>query len=244
MIRSIQNESVKELAKLKQKKHRDEQNAFLIEGVHLIEEAMALGLVNTIISTDELVNYPVETIHVSDNVMKSLSDVSTPPGIMAVCQFPKQITSYSRVLLLDGIQDPGNMGTLIRSAVAFGFDAIVARDSVDFTNPKVIRATQGAWFKVSLVTMNLVDFIRNHPELTIYSTDVESGVDMDDNSNYTPPLALLIGSESSGVSSELQSIAHVKLHISMEHTESLNAGVAGSILMHDIHHKLKKEISR
>lgn len=243
MITSIQNETVKELAKLKQKKHRDEQNAFLIEGVHLVEEAMALGLVKKIISTDEVVNYPMETIHVSESVMKSLSDVSTPPGIMAVCQFPNQTTSYSRVLLLDGIQDPGNMGTLIRSAVAFGFDAIVAMDSVDFTNPKVIRATQGAWFKVSLVTMNLVDFIRSHPELTIYSTDVESGVDMDDNPYYASPLALLIGSESSGVSDELQAIANVKLHISMEQTESLNAGVAGSILMHDIYNKTKKESS-
>ncbi|MEG0367497.1 MAG: RNA methyltransferase, partial [Coprobacillus sp.] len=162
MITSLQNETIKEIMKLKQKKYRDETGLFLIEGFHLVEEAIKHGCVEKIITTlnDSFLE---ETIYITPQIMDKLAFTKTPQPIMAVC---KKILRHQvvhdgkRYLLLDRVQDPGNVGTMMRTALAFGYDQIImSEDCVDLYNDKVIRATQGALFQMPVCVMELSNAI-------------------------------------------------------------------------------------
>ena len=162
MITSLQNETIKEIVKLKQKKYRDEKKMFLIEGFHLIEEARKKHSILQIITTlsDD---FEEETLHVSQNVMNKLAFTRSPQPIMAICRQNNHsliVEDGQRYLLLDRVQDPGNVGTMMRTALAFGYDQmIMSEDCVDLYNDKVIRATQGALFQMNVCVMNLKDAI-------------------------------------------------------------------------------------
>ena len=136
MIESVNNELIKKYAKLQQKKYRMQEGLFIVEGEHLVDEACKREIVVDIFATYE---YP-EAKLVSDNVMKKLSGLDSPAHVLAVCKMLSEREIKGNILALDGIQDPGNLGTIIRSAVAFGVDTIVASsDTVDLhslPNPK------------------------------------------------------------------------------------------------------------
>ena len=156
MIESVNNERIKEYAKLNTKKYRDETGLFIVEGEHLVEEALKYMEVVEIFSLDGRDN----TTHVSLNVMAKLSDLKTPPKVLAVLKKRETEAAGWNSLVLDNIQDPGNLGTIIRSARAFGIDSIVlSEDSVDEYNSKVIRASEGMMFSTNIVRTNLRDFI-------------------------------------------------------------------------------------
>ena len=161
MITSIQNETIKKIMKLKQKKYRDEYDLFLVEGFHLVEEARKAGCIQTLITTlDE--TFPEDTLYVHSKVMEKIAFTKTPQPVMAVCKKQHQTldTWKERYLLLDNLQDPGNLGTIIRSALALGYDQIImSPESVDLYNDKVIRATQGALFQMPLCQMDLLEAI-------------------------------------------------------------------------------------
>ena len=133
MITSIQNETIKKIMKLKQKKYRDEYDLFLVEGFHLVEEARKAGCIQTLITTlDE--TFPEDTLYVHSKVMEKIAFTKTPQPVMAVCKKQHQTldTWKERYLLLDNLQDPGNLGTIIRSALALGYDQIImSPESVD-----------------------------------------------------------------------------------------------------------------
>ena len=149
MITSLANSKVKEWTKLKDKKYRDETNTFLVESEHLVDEAIKRGVVKELISLENT-KYQDATI-VSYEVMKKITNQVTPPNVCAVCNKLKVEEVKERALLLDDISDPGNLGTIIRSAVAFGFKNIVlSLHSVDVYNPKVIRSSEGMIFKYYL----------------------------------------------------------------------------------------------
>ena len=158
---SIENPRIKEYKKLQQKKYRDKTSLFLIEGEHLVLEAMKAGYLETLLVL-EGVNFSLEvdTMVVSKSILSYLSSLDTPQPIMGVCKKiePKEIKG--NVFALENIQDPGNLGTIIRSAVAFGIDTLlISSDSVDLYNEKVLRATQGLLFHMNFIVGSLEEQI-------------------------------------------------------------------------------------
>ena len=237
-ISSVNNEFIKDTAKLKEKKYRDITGTFLIEGEHLVDEALKNNLVKSIIVNED---FPYETkenkIVVTKEVMKKLSDNVSVPKIMAIVKKKEENAIGDKVLILDRIQDPGNLGTMIRSAIAFNFDTIIlSDDTVDLYNSKVLRSTQGMLFNVNIIRDNLINKITELKEkkYLILATKVTNGTDVKEyktNSKF----ALIIGNEGSGVSEEVLKLCDDYLYINMNSKcESLNAGVAASILMYEL----------
>lgn len=241
LITSLNNEHIKEILKLKEKKYRDLSNTFLIEGRHLVLEAhREKKIVELILEKDELFPLDVNTLYVSSNVMNKLSDLKTPSNVMAVVEKLDEKEVGEKILILDNIQDPGNLGTIIRSAVAFNFDTIVlSPKTVDLYNPKVVRSTQGMMFHTNIIIREPVNFINELKSegYKIVGTKVTNGVDVRESKTYSH-FALIIGNEGKGMSEELSELCDEYLYIKMNNQcESLNAAVAASILMYEISNK-------
>lgn len=238
LITSINNQTIKELDKLKQKKYRDLEQKFLIEGEHLVEEAEKSGVLEKIILLENSEYHSnLEKIYVSKNVMKKLSSLDTPPNIIGVCKMLSRKELGKKVLLLDDIQDPGNLGTIIRSSVAFNVDSIVmSLNTVDLYNPKVIRSTQGMIFKINLIKDDLGQVIKKlkSKNIPIYTTNVNGGENIK-NINSTDSYGLIMGNEGNGVKDEISTLADRKIYIPMNSkVESLNVSVAASILLYEL----------
>lgn len=238
LITSINNQTIKELDKLKQKKYRDLEQRFLIEGEHLVEEAEKSGVLEKIILLENSEYHSnLEKIYVSKNVMKKLSSLDTPPNIIGVCKMLSRKELGKKVLLLDDIQDPGNLGTIIRSSVAFNVDSIVmSLNTVDLYNPKVIRSTQGMIFKINLIKDDLGQVIEKlkSKNIPIYTTNVNGGENIK-NINSTDSYGLIMGNEGNGVKDEISTLADRKIYITMNSkVESLNVSVAASILLYEL----------
>ncbi len=237
-ISSVNNDFVKEVSKLKLKKYRDETNTFLIEGEHLLKEALKKKIVNTIIVLE---NYPYETdlekVTVTKEVMKKLSDNVSIPNIMAIVKKEEDTHLGNKVIILDRLQDPGNLGTIIRSATAFNFDSIIlSDDTVDLYNPKVVRATQGMLFNISIIRGDIKEKIQKLKEkdYLILGTKVDGGSSIKDYKVHKK-FALVIGNEGQGISEEILNLCEDYLYINMnKKCESLNASVAASILMYEL----------
>lgn len=235
-IESLNNSHVKEWVKLKNKKYRDEVGLFLIEGEHLIEEAKKKNIIKEIISCN---SEKEANFYVTKEIMKKLSSQVSISSRMAVCYKIKEEALGDKIIILDSIQDPGNLGTILRSALAFGFkDIVLSLDTVDLYNEKVIRASEGMLFHVNVLRKDLNAFF---PEIQndyqILMTDVSRG----ENIKTVPisqKVALVIGNEGNGVKEELKKYGSTFIKINMQkNVESLNAGVAASILMYEIEEK-------
>ncbi|MDD4184063.1 MAG: RNA methyltransferase [Candidatus Izemoplasmatales bacterium] len=232
MIDSAQNPRFKQLLKLKQKKQRLEEGLFLVEGEHLVEEAIASGYCELLIANAAVPYWNQDTLILSPVLLKQLSELESSKLIFALCRIPKEQKPGKRVLLLDGIQDPGNLGTLIRSAAAFDFDTIVYENTVDVYSQKVIRSSQGALFKLSLISMELSAFINAHKDYQYYGTSVNQGLDVRDIVPKNPKIAIVLGNEGQGVREDILKLVNQVITIPMAKAESLNVGVAGSIIMY------------
>ncbi len=229
MIESLNNERIKEYAKLNQKKYRDDTNMFIIEGTHLVEEAFKNNIVVDAFSLDD------KYTKVSEEVMKKLSNLDTPPKYLAICNKIEEKNINGNVLILDGVQDPGNLGTIIRSSIAFNIDTIIlSNDSVDLYNTKVLRATEGMIFNINIIRRDLNEILPNlKDKYTIYTTNVVNGTNLSDIKVKTP-FALIMGSEGNGVKDSIASYADESVYISMNtKCESLNVGVATSIILYE-----------
>lgn len=234
---SINNPKIKELSKLKIKKQRDKLGLFLVEGAHLVKEAYESGylkelllLENSEFKLDVLINY------VTENVLKYLTDVETPAGIIGVCEIKQMNLQGNKLLLLDGIQDPGNLGTIIRSSVAFNVDTIIINDKcADPYSNKVVRASQGMLFKTNIVKEDLNKFIKDiKGKIPIYGTKVTNGKNVK-NLEKISKFAIIMGNEGQGVSQELLDLCDEYLYIPMnKKCESLNVGVATSIILYEL----------
>ena len=138
----------------------------------------------------------------------------------------------NKILILDKVQDPGNMGALMRSAKAFGFDTmVIGEGSCDIYNDKVIRASQGAIFKLSFIHTNLIDFIPTLKEYKVYGTNVLNGISLE-SVEKVDKIAVVLGNEGNGISAEVFNLIEKNIYIPMDDTESLNVSVAGSIIMY------------
>ena len=242
LITSVNNKYIKELARLKEKKYRDESGLFLVETKHLVLEAFKAGLIKELIlEKNEIFPLDVPTLYVSKEVLKKLSSLDSPSNVMAVVsKRPKEDTIGEKVLILDRIQDPGNLGTIIRSAVAFNIDTIICSfDTVDVYNPKVVRASQGMMFHIPILFKNTEKTIQKlkKQDYKIIGTKVTNGHDVRTSSIYSH-FALVIGNEGQGISKNIDDLCDEYLYIKMnENCESLNASVAASILLYEINNK-------
>ena len=243
VITSFDNDKVKYLKKLSKKKYRDLYNEFLIEGRHLVIEAYKHNMLKEIIICDgEVTPFDVPYTVVSYEVMKKISEVETPQKIMGICKKLNETTIGSRILLLDEIQDPGNMGTIIRSAVAFDIDTIIlSKNCVDLYNPKVVRSTQGMLFHIPILIYDFDELLPMLKELKIpiYATRVEYGTDVSTlKEDEKKRFALLMGNEGNGVHPEYLELSDKNLYIPMSNeVESLNVAIATSILLYELRNK-------
>ena len=235
MIDSLDNKKIKEIASLKIKKYRDQYGLFLVEGKHLVDEAKKSGLLEEVILLDDEYDFDKKLI-VSEKVMKKLSFQDSIPSIMGVCKIKDSKLIGSKYLLLDGIQDPGNLGTIIRSSLAFGVDTIVlSKDSVDLYNDKVIRSTQGMIFHINIIRCDLEDVINKiKGDIKIIGTSLGDSTPLrsiDKLERY----ALIVGNEGNGVKKEILDLCDDIVRIEMnKDVESLNVGVATSIILYEM----------
>jgi len=235
---SINNDKIKDLKKLNNKKYRDLSGLFLVDGEHLVKEAYKNGLLEELILLEgNELDLDVKTSYVSLNVLKYISCLDSPNGVMGVCKKFKSQFKGDRVVVLDNIQDPGNLGTIIRSCVAFNVDTLILScDCVDLYNPKVIRATQGMMFSLNiLIVSDLVDFIKNLKEqkYKIFSTNVNNGNSLK-SIEKSDRFVIIMGNEGNGVSDSLNKLCDSYIYIDMNSScESLNVGVATSIILYE-----------
>lgn len=233
IITSLKNEKVKYWYNLRNKKFRDQERRFLIEGDHLINEARKQNLViETISIVDKNADY-----FVTKEIMEKISEQKSISYNAAVVRFIKEDSITGNVLILDGVQDPGNLGTIIRSCIAFGVSNIILSDnSVDLYNSKVIRATEGMIFNINVLRRNLIEFIPIVKNLgyKIVGTDVKNGINIKDINKEN--IAIVMGSEGQGLSNEVKNMCDNFVYIKMDNAcESLNVGVATSILLYEVY---------
>lgn len=231
MISSLTNEKIKYLIKLQDKKFRNEEHKFLVEGPHLIEEAKNANMLVETYTTKE----NVDGILVSEPVMKKISQTTSIPYVIGVCKMLDKKELSNKILMLDDVSDPTNLGTLLRSAKSFGFNTVITSlNSVDFYNDKVIRGSQGAIFKLNLINADLESKIGElKKNYKIYGTNVREGVNVKEIKNKDH-IVLLLGNETRGLNLNLQKLADKNLFIELDQMESLNLSVAGSILMYEL----------
>ena len=256
MITSIQNPKVKYVRDLlSQKKQRDQAQAFVVEGIRLAEEALSaqfspsLVLYSSQISErgrhtlNKLDANHTQIEEVDSQLMDRISDTETSQGLLLVCKKPEFDSGKNRepFLVLDQIRDPGNLGTILRSASAFGFSTIfLTPGSVDPFAPKVLRGGMGAQFKLAIRFLEageIRDFCKSvsSEKLEIILAEANSGQSCWE-SDFSRPLCLIIGSEAFGANPEIGMIADKKVLIPMQaNNESLNAAMAASILMYEIY---------
>ncbi len=233
IITSLKNEKVKYWYNLRNKKFRDQERRFLIEGDHLINEARKQNLViETISIVDKNADY-----FVTKEIMEKISEQKSISYNAAVVRFIKEDSITGNVLILDGVQDPGNLGTIIRSCIAFGVSNIILSDnSVDLYNSKVVRATEGMIFNINVLRRNLIEFIPIVKNLgyKIVGTDVKNGINIKDINKEN--IAIVMGSEGQGLSNEVKNMCDNFVYIKMDNAcESLNVGVATSILLYEVY---------
>lgn len=241
IITSTQNQFVKQVRSLRDKKFRKQSGLFVVEGGNIFKD-MPDGLsVEYILATEERLDEVQKLIFstrvcvyvVSESVMKSLSDTVTPYGLIAVLKTPQVEFSIPKgnALLLDGVSDPGNMGTIIRTAAARGFEDIYLLDCVDVYSPKVVRATLGGLFKVRLCEVDESEAIALLDNLNSAVLDF-GGEDLT-KAEINSPILIVTGSEAHGVRDSV--LAHSKRILTLPMTngiESLNAAVATAVAMY------------
>lgn len=242
-ILSVNNPRVKQWKKYEKKKYRDQDQRFLVEEAHLIEEALQANVLETLLvlqGKEVSCNQGVECIEVSQQVLDKLSTHVSSVSMIGICkQLTHKAQSLERIVYLDNIQDPGNVGTIIRTAYALGYDAIYMSDtSVDLYNEKVIRATQGALFHMPIIRGNLLEMMSIHQEhgVHVYATALDKQAKMLSSIAVSTPFALVFGNEGSGVCPEILAQANTKVMIEMKQFESLNVAVAAGICMYEFSH--------
>ena len=254
VITSKDNEIVKNIKKLKEKKYRDQTGQYIIEGIKLVKEAIEekANIQKIVLCEDcendgtiekalmyEIAKY--DCIYVSKKVFETITDVNTPQGILAIIKrkaLNEQEISYKEdlIVVLDGIQDPGNLGTILRTVDSVGLSQIVLSEkTADPYNPKVVRSTMGAIFRLNIIQSNniiedLKKIKKNRFKLLATSLEnSESIYNIDLNKK-----AIIIGNEANGVSKEVFNIVDEKTKIPMlGKTESLNAAVATGVILYE-----------
>lgn len=238
LYNSIENKKIKDLKKLNTKKSRDKKGLFLVEGRHLILEAYKTGYLKELyIEKDDLMPLDVPTHYITNNIIHYLSELETPTNFFGVCIKKDNILQGNKIVFLDEIQDPGNLGTIIRSCVAFNIDTLIlSKNCVDLYNSKVIRATQGLIFHLNIIIEDVEKVI---PELKnegfhVYGTKVTYGKSLKSVDKFEK-FVIIMGNEGNGISELSEELCDEFIYIDMnDQCESLNVGVATSIILYEM----------
>lgn len=236
---SINNEKIKELKKLNTKKYRDNLGLYIVEGKHMVEEAHKSNVLEHLLLLENIkLDINVKTDYITENVLKYISSLETPNGIIGICKKKENTIKGNKIVILEDIQDPGNLGTIIRSSVAFNVDTLVlSKNTVDLYNDKTLRATQGMMFKLNIVIEeNLEELIEKLKEekYKIYTTNVKNGKSLK-TIEKSSKFAIIMGNEGKGVSETLNKLSDEYLYIDMnKNCESLNVAVATSIILYEM----------
>ena len=235
-IQSEKNKIIKEINSLKQKKNRDKLGLYVLEGERLVSEAINSAVY--IVTAESYKGSIVSDYQVSDALYSKISDTVSPQGILAVCKIEEPNLNLDKknplYILLENIQDPGNMGTIIRTADAAGADAVfLSKGCVDIYNPKVVRSTMGSIFHLpiyrNIVLTELIKSI-NITTVAAHLKGDKTPYDMDMRNG----IAILIGNEGNGLTDELSQLCDNLVKIPMKgKAESMNAGVAAAIMIYE-----------
>lgn len=237
IITSRQNPYIKQLAKLRKRSEQVKQGMFLIEGEHLLDMGIEANIVLTILTTDpKSYKDGIEVIQVSEEVIAKLSSLSSKPNVIGVAKFPQlELKTTDRFLYLDDVQDPGNVGTLIRSALAFGFDGVFASPkSASFFNEKTLLAAQGANFKIPCLTLTIDELLATYKNThTFIASAINKRAKTLEQIKVNPPLIVILGNEGQGISKQLLNQSDEVLYLPMKEIDSLNVASAGSIILYN-----------
>lgn len=246
-ITSVNNSYIKWLLSLRDKQVRNEHNLFIVEGYHLVEESLKHSALKAVLCTEKEILDKInvdEKYLVNEQIIKKISSTKNPQNIIGVVSsitnqdFESILSKESlRILILDDVNDPGNLGTIIRTSAALGIDAVISsNETVDYYNEKVLRATQGAIFKIPLFKGDLVKIISTlkQNDITIYGTHLESSVSVKEVEKFKK-LAIVVGNEAQGVSSKILDLCDKNIILPMKNdVESLNVSIAAAILMWEL----------
>ena len=252
MITSTSNPQVKRLLQLQKKsKARSEENVFVVEGLRMFVEVTKERVEKVYVSETfynkkkeelDFQEFPLEIL--SDSVFKHVSDTQTPQGVLSIVKQKKQeldellCIENPHFMVLDNLQDPGNLGTIVRTAEGAGVDAVfMSKDCVDIYNPKTIRSTMGSIYRVPTIyiedTVKLLELFKEKG-IKSYAAHLE-GKNSYDKEDYRGGTAILIGNEGNGLRDEVSEKADIWVRIPMEgQVESLNAAIAASVLMFEV----------
>ena len=244
-MKKLSQKDEKIIRSLQQKKYRKKHQLFIVEGEKLVKEAIdSTHIIRCVITTaHEFEPLPKDVaIFTCDDIqMKRISGLTTPPGVLAAVEIPTNVQREQEELelILEKIQDPGNLGTIIRTADAFGIKTIVCSpDTVDWYSPKVVQATMGSIFRIKLIEQELQPYLKEQAKSsTLYAAHLEG--ENIYQSKLKTPATLIMGSESHGISTEVMQIIHesVKIPIVGE-AESFNVSIATAILLGEFKRQL------
>lgn len=238
-INSVSNEKIKYYSKLSEAKYRNSEALFIVEGEKALEDIISSGVeIKDIFATADKINFDGNFTKVSENVMKKLSTSDSVPKILTVAKKPQRninaLKNVNKALLLEEISDPGNLGTIIRSAVAFGFEAIILYGNcVDEFNPKVIRSSAGNFFKIKIYEVKNLD----NPvfkEFEFLTTNLHKPSILPRKAYINGKYILAAGSEAKGLTIDFSGFKTQNILIKTEKVESLNLGVSVSLLMYEL----------
>ena len=236
LITSRDNSRIKHIRKLLDKKNSMSEKLFVIEGENLVEEAIKNNLLTELYILDGTQNrFDFECNYVTSDVMKSISSMSSTPRIIGVSKYLDKKELGKRVVLLDDVQDPGNVGTIIRNAVAFDIDTIVlSKKCVSPYNEKVLRSTGGMIYNINIIIDDLQSVISNLKKnnIKVYGTSLKSSISLE-SVPKSDMYAIVFGNEGNGISNSILELCDKNIKIDMNNKcESLNVGVSSGIVLY------------
>lgn len=246
IITSVENKKIKEIAKLKDIKYIKKNKQFIVDGPHLVEEALKNSLVEELFVVEnyekilQLDTTNIKITKITDKVAKYLGDTVTNQGVFALCNIKKiefDVVNHKNIVILDRVQDPGNLGTIIRTADAFGFDCVViGKGSTSIYSQKALRSMQGSNFHIPcLENVDLIEFLEKLEGYTVLGTSLKGAEFLEDIDEKLDKVAVIFGNEGQGVSEEILERINKPIKIKMGgQAESLNVAISAGIILHYI----------
>lgn len=236
VITSKTNNKIKELVKLHKNKYREETQTFLVEGFHSVEMAYHAHLLEEVYTLKEVDLKGIEQYIITKEILEKITTTINAQGIVGKCKMQKSLPlSSDKIIYLDNISDPGNLGTILRTSLAFDYkDIIISEDSVSLYNDKVLSATQGAIFNLNVIKGN-IDTLLSLKEkgYKVVGTSLKDAININDLPKLDK-MVIVFGNEGNGIKDEILNICDYKIIIPINNIDSLNVGVASGITLYNL----------